>query len=192
MRENIDLVLSVVVFATLIISISVRSRRQSLKIQSAGCLLEALYSFTIGALTGAFINVINFIRSGLFVRRDEFGRFSYLLILVFFDLVILGNCLLTWVGPVSLLPTIGSLVRTYCLWQSDMRLIRVSGITIGLSYGAYYAICGGWLMVMGYALLLVAGVYEIVSKDVLCRRKNVAKRAAAYHRRLCYQETDSR
>ena len=47
-------------------------------------------------------------------------------------------------------------------------------------------------MVMGYALLLVAGVYEIVSKDVLCRRKNVAKRAAAYHRRLCYQEADSR
>lgn len=192
MRENIALVLSVAVFATLIISISVRSRRQSLKIQSAGCLLEALYSFTIGALTGAFINVINFIRSGLFVRRDEFGRFSYLLILVFFDLVILGNCLLTWVGPVSLLPTIGSLVRTYCLWQSDMRLIRVSGITTGLSYGAYYAIYGGWLMVMGYALLLVVGVYEIVSKDVLCRRKNVAKCAAAYHRRLCYQETDSR
>ena len=192
MRENIALVLSVVVFATLIISISVRSRRQSLKIQSAGCLLEALYSFTIGALTGAFINVINFIRSGLFVRRDEFGRFSYLLILVFFDLVILGNCLLTWAGPVSLLPTIGSLVRTYCLWQSDMRLIRVSGITTGLSYGAYYAIYGGWLMVMGYTLLLVAGVYEITSKDVLRRRKNVAKRAAAYHRRLCYQEADSR
>ena len=164
MRENIALVLSVAVFATLIISISVRSRRRSLKIQSASCLLEALYSFTIGALTGAFINVINFIRSGLFVRRDEFGRFSYLLILVFFDLVILGNCLLTWAGPVSLLPTIGSLVRTYCLWQSDMRLIRVSG----------------------------AGVYEIVSKDVLRRRKNVAKRAAAYHRRLCYQEADSR
>ena len=192
MRENIALVLSVAVFATLIISISVRSRRRSLKIQSASCLLEALYSFTIGALTGAFINVINFIRSGLFVRRDEFGRFSYLLILVFFDLVILGNCLLTWAGPVSLLPTIGSLVRTYCLWQSDMRLIRVSGITTGLSYGAYYAIYGGWLMVMGYALLLVAGVYEIVSKDVLRRRKNVAKRAAAYHRRLCYQEVDSR
>ena len=43
--------------------------------------MEALYSFTIGAMTGAVINIINFIRSGLFANRNRFGRVIYLLIL---------------------------------------------------------------------------------------------------------------
>ena len=142
----------------------------------------------LGAFTGAFINVINFIRSGLFIKRNKFSRLCYLLILVLFDLVIMANCLITWAGPVSLLPTIGSLVRTYCLWQTDMRLVRVSGITTGLSYGTYYALYGGWLMVIGYGALLAVGVYEIITKDALRHKGRAANRASAYHRRLCYQE----
>lgn len=192
MRDNIALILSIAVFVTLVASVCVKRRRLSLSIQATSCLIEALYSFIIGALTGAVINIINFIRSGLFINRDKFGRIAYLFILVFFDVIILANCYLTWDGPASLLPTIGSLVRTYCLWQTDMRLVRVSGITTGLSYGAYYAIYGGWLMVLGYAILLIVGIYEIITKDVAGHHRRVAGRASAYHRRLCYQEVSSR
>ena len=133
MQDSVALILSVAVFATLIASVCVRRRQLSLRIQAVSCLMEALYSFTIGAMTGAVINIINFIRSGLFANRNRFGRAIYLLILLLFDAIILINCYLTWAGLSSLLPTIGSLVRTYCLWQTDMRLVRVSGITTGLS-----------------------------------------------------------
>lgn len=192
MQDSVALIISVAVFATLIASVCVRRRQLSLRIQAISCLMEALYSFTIGAMTGAVINIINFIRSGLFANRNRFGRAIYLLILLLFDAIILINCYLTWAGPSSLLPTIGSLVRTYCLWQTDMKLVRVSGITTGLSYGAYYAIYGGWPMVLGYVTLLVVGAYEIVAKDMLKSRRRAARRASAYHRRLCYQEATSR
>ena len=178
MRDNIALILSIAVFVTLVASVCVKRRRLSLSIQATSCLIEALYSFITGALTGAVINIINFIRSGLFINRDKFGRIAYLFILLFFDAIILANCYLTWDGPASLLPTIGSLVRTYCLWQTDMRLVRVSGITTGLSYGAYYAIYGGWLMVLGYAILLIVGIYEIITKDVTGHHRRVASRAS--------------
>ena len=81
MQDSVALILSVAVFATLIASVCVRRRQLSLRIQAVSCLMEALYSFTIGAMTGAVINIINFIRSGLFANRNRFGRVIYLLIL---------------------------------------------------------------------------------------------------------------
>ena len=68
----------------------------------------------------------------------------------------------------------------------------MSGITTGLSYGAYYALYGGWLMVLGYATLLIVGAYEIATKDMSRNRRQAARRASVYHRRLCYQEVTSR
>ena len=46
------------------------------------------------------------------------------------------NCYFSWTGWVSLLPTIGSMIRSYCLWQSNMKLVRISGITTGI--GAFF------------------------------------------------------
>lgn len=179
-------------FATLIASVCVKHRRRSLQIQSISCLLESLYSLCIGAVTGAVINVINFIRSGLFIGRNRFGRWQCFAILVVFDVIIMVNCVLTWAGSVSLLPTIGSLVHTYCLWQTDMRLVRVSGVTTGLSHGAYCVIYGGWLMAPGYTVLLITGVVEIILHDKRGGRAYAPRYASAYHRRLVFQPADSR
>lgn len=84
MHNIITNCLSVMVFATLIASVCVKHRRRSLQIQSISCLLESLYSLCIGAVTGAVINVINFIRSGLFIGRNRFGRWQCFAILVVF------------------------------------------------------------------------------------------------------------
>lgn len=47
-----------------------------------------------------------------------------------------------------------------------------------------YALCGGWLMVLGYVILLIVGVYEIIAKDVKRRKLRQNHRPAAYRRRV--------
>ena len=143
---------------------------ENTQILSISCLLEAIYDFIIYAYTGAILSVINFIRTFLFINKSKFNKTIYLLILLFFESIIIINCILTWNGYISLLPTIGSIIRTYCLWQSNMKLVRISGITTGLFYGSYYIYYNSWFMVLGDFILLITGIYALWQNDI--RRKN--------------------
>ena len=133
------IIFSILAFLTLFLSISIKDRKNSLKAQSINCLFEALYALTINAYTGAVLGFINYIRSSLFIKKDIFTKKIYLIILLVFESVIIINCLLTWSGAISLLPTLGSVIRTFCLWQTKMKYIRLSGMISGLLFGTYYS-----------------------------------------------------
>lgn len=165
------MIFSILAFITLIISICIKDRKRSLCVQSLNCLFEAIYNFIISAFTGAFLSIINLIRSFLFINKKKFSKRVYLIMLIVFESIIIINCLYTWQGFISLLPTIGSIIRTYCLWQSNMKLVRISGITTGLLYGSYYIYYSSWFMVLGDVVLLVTGIYVLLKNDIKRRRK---------------------
>ena len=165
------MIFSILAFITLIISICIKDRKKSLCVQSLNCLFEAIYNFIISAFTGAFLSIINLIRSFLFINKKKFNKRLYLIMLIIFESIIIINCLYTWQGFISLLPTIGSIIRTYCLWQSNMKLVRISGITTGLLYGSYYIYYSSWFMVLGDVVLLVTGIYVLLKNDIKRRRK---------------------
>lgn len=160
------MIFSVLAFTALVISVCIKERKKSLFVQSLDCIFEALYNFYIYAYTGAILSLVNFIRSFLFINKDDFSKKFYLGLLILFESVILINCIMTWDGVVSLLPTIGSLIRTYCLWQTDMRFVRLSGITTGVFYGAYYLYYQSPLLVIGETTLIFAGMYAVWKHDV--------------------------
>ena len=120
---KIGITFSILAFVALIVSICIKERKKSLVVQSLNCLFEAVYDFIILAYTGAILSIINFIRTFLFINKEKFSKTLYLIILFLFESIIIVNCILTWGGLISLLPTIGSLIRTYCLWQSNMKLV---------------------------------------------------------------------
>ena len=73
-----------------------------------------------------------------------------------FESIIIINCLYTWQGFISVLPTIGSII---------------TGITTGLLYGSYYIYYNSWFMVLGDVVLLVTGIYVLLKNDIKIRRK---------------------
>lgn len=160
------MIFSVLAFLALIISVCIKERKKSLIVQSLNCLFESAYDFVISAYTGALLGIFNFIRSFLFMNKEKFNKFFYGLLLVLFESVILINCIKTWGGYISILPTIGSMIRTYCLWQSYMKLVRISGMTTGITYGMYYIYYNSWFMVLGYAILLVTVIYALWKNDI--------------------------
>ncbi len=160
------MIFSVLAFAALVISVCIKERKKSLFVQSLDCIFEALYNFYIYAYTGAVLSLINFVRSFLFINKEDFSKKFYRGLLMLFEGVIIVNCIMTWSGPISLLPTIGSVIRTYCLWQTDMRLVRFSGITTGVFYGAYYLYYQSPLLVIGEVVLMFAGMYAVWKNDI--------------------------
>ena len=160
------MIFSILAFLALVISMCIKERKKSLCVQSLNCLFEAVYDFIISAYTGAVLSIINFIRTFIFINKNKINKKIYLFILIFFEGIIIINCLLTWNGLISLLPTIGSIIRTYCLWQSNMRLVRISGITTGIFYGTYYIFYQSWFMVLGDLILLLVGIYAVYKNDL--------------------------
>ena len=160
------MIFSILAFLALVISICIKERKKSLCVQSLNCLFEAVYDFIISAYTGAVLSIINFIRTFIFINKNKINKRIYFFILIFFEGIIIINCVLTWNGLISLLPTIGSIIRTYCLWQSNMRLVRISGITTGIFYGIYYIFYQSWFMVLGDLILLLVGIYAVYKNDL--------------------------
>lgn len=167
------MIFSILAVLTLVISICIKERKKSLFVQSLSCLLEAVYDFIISAYTAAMLSLMNFIRTFIFINKNKFGKIIYRFILFFFEGIIVVNCIFTWNGAISLLPTIGSIIRTYCLWQSNMKLVRISGITTGLFYGLYYIYYQSWFMVLGELILLLVGIYSVLKNDVCIKNKKV-------------------
>ena len=166
------MIFSILAFVTLIISICIKERKKSLIVQSINCIFEAIYNFIISAYTGAILSVINFIRTFLFINKKKFSKPIYFIILLLFEGIIIANCIMTWGGYISLLPTIGSIIRTYCLWQSNMKLVRISGITTGILYGSYYIYYNSWFMILGDVILLLTGIYALWKNDIKEKSKN--------------------
>ena len=165
------MIFSVLAFLFLVISLCINNRKKSLIVQSLNCLCEALYNFVISAYTGAVLGLINFIRSFIYISKDKINKVIYIVILIFFESIIIINCVMTWQGFISIFPTIGSFIRTYCLWQSNMKLVRLSGITTGVFYGIYYLYYQSFFMVLGDIILIITGIYAIWVNDI--RKKKV-------------------
>ena len=165
------MIFSILAFLALVISICIKERKKSLCVQSLNCFFEAVYDFIISAYTGAVLSIINFIRTFIFINKNKINKKIYLFILIFFEGIIIINYLVTWNGLISLLPTIGSIIRTYCLWQSNMRLVRISGITTGIFYGTYYIFYQSWFMVLGDLILLLVGIYAVYKNDLKTIKK---------------------
>lgn len=165
------MIFSILAFMALILSICIKDRKKSLGVQSLNCLFEAIYSFIINAFTGAFLSIINFIRTFIFMQSVKIKRNIYVFILIMFESIIVLNCIYTWNGMISLLPTIGSIIRTYCLWQSNMKLVRISGITTGILYGLYYSYYQSWFIVAGDIILLFTSIISIYKYDIKKKEK---------------------
>lgn len=172
------MIFSILAFIALFISICIKDRKKSLYIQSLNCFFEAIYDCIISAFTGAILSIINLARTFIFINKEKISKLTYFISLIFFEAIIIINCYFSWANWVSLLPTIGSIIRTYCLWQSDMKLVRISGITTGIFYGSYYIYYKSWFMVLGDLILLVIGVYEVYKNDI--KKQNKEKHAQIF------------
>ncbi len=116
------------------------------------------------------MSIVNFIRTFIFIQSEKINKRIYLLVLIFASIII-GNCIYTWNGLISILPTIGSIIRTYCLWQNNMKLVRISGISTGILYGVYYSYYQSWFIVMGDIILLFTSIISIYKNDIKSRKE---------------------
>lgn len=160
------MIFSILAFLMVCISVCIKRRKLSLFVQSFNCIFEGIYDFLVGAYTGASLSALNFIRTVFFMNKEKFSKSLYFLLLIIFLFLAVINCIFSWQGAISLLPTIGTMIRIYCLWQENMTLVRVSGLTTGITYGLYYVYYHSWFLVLGDIVLFIVSMLSIYKHDL--------------------------
>ena len=70
---------------------------------------------------------------------------------------------------------VASMAKAYCLWKDHMKLIRISGVIVGILYGTYYIYYGSTFMIIGYMLILLTSIYALLkerknnNEDLYCK-----------------------
>lgn len=124
LNQVLGLLGSLIVFA----SVQFNNRRVILAAQAAACLMWIVHYGLLGATTAATINILSFARSVVFYFNDRKWAQSRAWLWAFLALYVV-NTVLTWAGPMSLLPGIAMSMTTVALWTRDMCRTRLLYLT---------------------------------------------------------------
>ena len=159
----------IAVASGLVIFISVkRSRILALKIVSDSLFL--LHELCLGLFSGAALHFIAVVRSLIFYHRGRRKWADAPIWLILFIAVTLISPILTWQGPISLLPSIGSVICVFSYYVTSTWLLRIFsffGEGLWLLYGVF---CGSIPIVL-------FGVVALISLSIGMFREFKLKRA---------------
>lgn len=114
-----------------------RKRKTILLCKFTSDVLWFWHYFLIGAYSGAALNILALFRETIFMNKEKKWASSkfwlYLILILTFI-----SCLMTWEGPASLLPMIGSscaVISFWCTKPVNIRLTAIPSQALWLVYG---------------------------------------------------------
>lgn len=111
--------------AVFVLSYQIRSNRWLFFLQIIGLALFCFQFFLLGAISGCLSLAVNILRNAMMIRYNDWKWVRWKGWTVVISLMFLGILLLTWHGPVSLLPFVASVSSTFACWTNSPRKIRL-------------------------------------------------------------------
>ena len=140
-----------------VVSMQLKKKRPLMILQTASEAFIIAQYFVKGAFTGSFLAIVSFIRDIIFTHYGRRRAPLWILIVLYIIMTILTA--LSWAGPLSILPYVGSLIYAWSLWYGKVKWIRF-GNTVGNSPYLVYTILTG-----NYALFAMT-LFEVLSAAI--------------------------
>lgn len=107
------------------VSFQQNTHKRIMLCQTAAGFLFALHFYLIGAPTGAVTNTIAGVRGIIFYHRDKKWAANKVWP-VLFCVAFVASGLLTWQGPLSLLPILAMVINTFTFAATDPAVVRTT------------------------------------------------------------------
>lgn len=140
-----------------VVSMQLKKKRPLMILQTASEAFIIAQYFVKGAFTGSFLAIVSFIRDIIFTHYGRRRAPLWILIILYIIMTILTT--LSWAGPLSILPYVGSLIYAWSLWYGKVKWIRF-GNAVGNSPYLVYTILTG-----NYALFAMT-LFEVLSAAI--------------------------
>lgn len=153
-------------------AVQFNSRRVMLGAQALACVLWVVHYGALGAMTAVCTNFISFARSIVFYNNSKAWAKSRLWLWLFMAAFVL-NSILTWDGPISILPAMGMCANTGALWTKSTKRMRALYLCSSPPWLIYNILCGSWSCTIMEIFALISYIVAIYRFDI----KKTAKEA---------------
>ena len=138
-----------------------KTKKQILIFNTIACASSALSFMFLSAYSGCVMSLLAVLRNYLFYMQDEKKDINNLIIV----LVILAFLsIITYDGILSLMPSIGTLLYTISVWQSNRKVYRMFGIPIEISWLIYHIYVLSIFGIILETILFIAVVIGIIKE----------------------------
>ena len=154
-----------------IISFQCEQRKRVMLFQVMASFMFTTQLFLVGAVKGACMDLINFVRSLFFSIDRDWAKSKWWLVLFMAILICAG--IVTWKDAYSILPIIGSLLSTVALWMKTKKNIRLISLFSGPCWLVYNVVNGAYSAAVNELIAMTSIVIGMLRYDV--RKKDAVK-----------------
>lgn len=130
------------------------------------------YAF-LGAFTGAMSLIVLTLRNVWFGKyKDNKIPLIYLILVILLSIII---CIITYSGPISLLPCMAIIIFSYGIWQNDIPKLKIINIIVsvlGMTYDTYYM---AYITATAQFLYIIIGIFSYRDYTEKKRKKKKIK-----------------
>ena len=125
--------------------------------------------FVKGAITGSLMSIVAFIRGIIFTKYEKHRAPLWILLVLYIIMTVLT--IISWDGPLSLLPYVGSLIYAWSLWHGKVKWIRIGNAVGNSPYLVYTILTGNYALFIMTLFEVVAAIIGFIRIDILGAKK---------------------
>ncbi len=149
-----------------ILSIQLKNRKRILVMQLAAGFMWVAHYYLLGAYTAVLTNSIGIFRSTVSYFNDRKWASSIFWLFLIIALSV-GASVLTWAGPVSLLPSISLICTATGFWVHNLRITRILMVVQSPCLLVYDIATGSWGCAVIEAAAFLSFILAIVRLDII-------------------------
>lgn len=152
-----------------VVSMQLKKKRPLMVLQTASEAFIVAQYFVKGAITGSFMAIVSFIRNVIFTKYEKKRAPLWILLVIY--AVMTALTVVSWAGPISILPYAGSLVYAWSLWYGKVKWIRLGNVVGNSPYLVYTLLTGNYALFIMTLLEVISAAIGFIRIDILGKKK---------------------
>ena len=158
-----------------VISMQLKKKRPLMILQTSSEAFIVAQYLIKGAVTGALMASVSFIRDIIFTKYGKKRAPFWILLVIYAAMTALTA--VSWAGPLSLLPYIGSLIYAWTLWYGKVKWIRFGNAAGNSPYLIYTFVTGNWALFVMTLFEVISSIIGFIRIDVIGKKKSKKRRS---------------
>lgn len=157
-----------------VVSMQLKKKKPLMVLQTMSEAFIVAQYWVKGAITGSYMAIVSFVRDVIFTKYDKKRAPLWILIVIYVIMTILTA--LSWAGPLSLLPYVGSLIYAFTLWHGHVKWIRLGNALGNSPYLVYTILTGNYALFIMTLLEVGSSIIGFIRLDILGQKKKKSKK----------------
>lgn len=156
-----------------VVSMQLKKKRPLMILQTASEAFIVAQYLVKGAITGSFMAMVSFIRDVIFTKYHKKRAPLWILIVIYLVMTVLT--ILSWAGPLSILPYVGSIIYAFTLWYGKVKWIKLGNAVGNTPYLFYTLLTGNYALFIMTLLEVVSSAIGFIRHDYPDKKKKGKK-----------------